>query len=338
MRTEISIALIILTAALFGGCAAHRHHEASLQHMAADADASVDTESGIEVLDRGRGPRKVLRYQFTPGQRQRIVMDMKMDMSMTSRPGMGRSFESPTIRFQMTQIQESVTREGDLRAVIEVDDIECLDSGGFDTFTRMMFEEKLRQLEGAVVHARVSTRGIFEEQTTDLPAGLSAEAVQFFEQMDEQVTGMTAALPAEALGVGARWREVVEDDSGGFRSTETFVYTLTERDGDRITIEVVADGDAPPQPIVDDELPPGSSAQLTAFSAAGTGTHHIDLGAFLTSGVADVDLHMALQAEDWITGRSSMEMDMHIEAEVWSEVEYGALSMAGGAGHGWGTP
>ena len=82
--------------------------------------AATSGEAKVELLEAGAEPREALRYKFTAGRSETMVMDMKMNMNMEI-PGQGsQSMAMPLMRMKGSLDTESVSAEGNARLKFEL--------------------------------------------------------------------------------------------------------------------------------------------------------------------------------------------------------------------------
>ena len=186
------------------------------------------------VLDPGREPRRVLRYELTAGQETTSVISVRMSVDQTSE-GSSELIASPglsqTIRFTVTGVDGS---GADLAFVVESAEV---DRSGTTLSDEDLFflTGSVRQLVGLTGSARITDRGAMESFVFEAPDGLDGALVSALELATGRPDTLTLPLPSEPVGVGARWETVTSIDLGSNRIDQTAVYTVTEIDGNLIT-------------------------------------------------------------------------------------------------------
>src|SRR5439155_18463802 len=98
MKRWTSLLFVSLLVAGCGGAAKQEKAPAAGPQAAAPAERPAgEDDLRLELIDPGAAPRAPLRYKFHVGVREKMVMDMQMDMTMNA-PGQGKiSVAMPTM-------------------------------------------------------------------------------------------------------------------------------------------------------------------------------------------------------------------------------------------------
>ncbi len=215
-------------------------------NTAADAAAADDGE--VRVLDQGQEPRAVLRYNVPPGTTTSSTTTFRVASLMTSEENAALTV-LPGLRLDIVSGPAARTERG-VKFKVDVVSSEAVVPEGFD-------ENLAQQLRdgAAVAHSiggwvEIDDRGrildgAFNEQTkrSDVPVRLLRMIVNSRETLTR------VRLPEEEVGLGARWESRRQIKAYGFNLQQVNTYTLVDRVGDEIMLNVTVQQLALPQSI-----------------------------------------------------------------------------------------
>ncbi len=118
-----------------------------------------------------------------------------------------------------------------------------------------------------VLTNRAESLGATVTTVPGMDAGLLAHAAAIDQLLDQ----VTTPLPAEPVGVGGSWEVTNTIKQDGLIVQETITCTLAASDGNTVRIDMDIRRHADPQPVLDQNMPPGASADLSSYAFAGTG-------------------------------------------------------------------
>jgi hypothetical protein len=107
-----------------------------------------------------------------------------------------------------------------------------------------------------------------------MPAGARPEMAQVIQGMEQAMSQLSAPLPDEAVGKGASWQVQTKLSQNGVSLTQTATYSLTDLDGDALTLDVKIAQSAPKQKVAS---PMGVTVDLTSLSSTGGGKSKLRL-------------------------------------------------------------
>src|SRR5262249_44905917 len=150
---------------------------------------------------------------------------------------------------------------------------------------------------------------------TTLPPDAPASARGTLDSM-QGMLGQASPLPAEPVGVGARWETEAVLHQNGLEMHQVSRFTLRERAGSRVKLDVEIEQSAPAQEM---KIPSGkgATAHLESLRGTGGGTLELDLGRVVPRrGRLDLDLDSQMEMKVPAGGQSmsiSMGMKMLME-------------------------
>ena len=246
----------------------------------------------IKLLDPGAEPRSALRWKRVTGTREAGKVAVE-DLHKSARGVLLEHRASASL----TCLTEGVTRAGEATCRHVFDDFTWSTSSPIGAAPA----EDLGTWAGATVRFTVNAQGVLKkfEPWKYPPAAKHVPALfgalQFLTDMEAPY------FPSEAVGVGARW-EVTGKPIAAYELHETTLCTLSERQEDRVRIEVTLTRTAKLERSPTED---GLTTTLKSYSATGTGAYDLDLA-----------LVLPLRASMTLTER--LRKSMHL-----SRVDYG---------------
>lgn len=212
------------------------------------ADVSAADDDGIRVLDKGDRPRSVLRYNIPAGTTTSSTTTFKVTTLATSADQAAVTL-LPGLRLDIVSGPASLTERG-VRFAVDVVKSEAVIPRGFDE----QLAQELR--EGAAVAndiggwVEIDDRGNMlagelnqRTKRSDVPIRLLRMLVNTRETLTR------VRLPEEKIGLGARWEVRTEISAYGFEVQQVNTYTLVDRAGDEVMLNVTVQQMAMPQTI-----------------------------------------------------------------------------------------
>ncbi len=246
--------------------------------------AAAPAQTTIALVDAGASPREALRYRFQSGFSEQATLDLNVDMAMSMAGATLPLGSVPPIQMQMQLRTSEMSPDGSARIQFELLSAEA---AGEDAQAAQV-NQALASTKGLSGWYRIDPRGqVTESHVNALEGNNAAGAV--LQDLEQSMQQMAAPFPQEAVGAGARWRVTQNVTSNNMRMTQTAEYTLRERSGNRVVLDVkmieaaldAAGG-----------LPPG--AKLDSVKMQGGGSTTIQLDRLVPTGRIDADLDLAL--------------------------------------------
>lgn len=233
----------------------------------------------MRLLDAGRKPRAVLRYTFTPGMTETMVMEMAQTITSTA-GDLEQSSALPTIRYALTMTVLEVDPGGDATIEMTVASVETVPdpdaAGPVDQATVDALDAALAPMIGLRFTTRMDRRGASQPAATDLD-DLDPALAQQLQRVLDHSGQLSTVLPEQAVGVGARWVSTGTASTSGISFVSRQSFTLRSIEGDTLEMDVKGTQRGEPGPIAIADMPAGSSAELISLLGTLEGRTTIDL-------------------------------------------------------------
>jgi hypothetical protein len=275
----------------------------------------------VELLSPGDEPRRELRYVFEPGTRERVTVELDMEMVLELADAPSPPVQLPRMQMVLDLAIEELA-EGEraaaddaVRYTFELSEASALASDGVDPTVLRAVEQGLAQTVGTRGSAVVDARGFNRETRIDIPAGAPPETRQMMETTAQQMEQLASPLPAEPVGEGARWEVVQHLEQNGMAIVQTSVVTLLSIDGRRGRLETTIRQDAEPQVVDMPGAMAGATAELLELRSRGEGAIDFDLGRLMPlRGEMRSESQSRMQLD--VGGGEPQSMTMHMELGV----------------------
>lgn len=316
---------LLLVAALLmppAGCTSK--DEANARAAEAEAEAKAGGIETVEIPPRpapkvtvddpGQEPRELLRLHPTKGDVDELEMSVGIRMSMRNGMQNMPAIPVPTTKTRLRAEVEDVGADGfSVRHAVE--GVEVVSTPQTPEMVVTKVKESVEPLTQYRAVMRMDERGAVLGGTVEIPRDLPAMVHQTMQQMTESLGQLAAPLPEEPVGVGARWTAVHEIQQNGMKMRQTGHYSLLEREGDRLQLEVTIE-----QELLDPNVSPpgmlGGSARVGRFDSSGHGSLDLDL-ARITPASMSVTVDLSMEMDITVLGNSQhMEMDMGMDMDM----------------------
>ena len=243
-------------------------------NTAADADSQNDT--GVRLLDKGQRPRAELRYNVPTGTTTASTTTFRVATLATSSDTAALSV-LPGLRLDIVSGPAERTERG-VKFKVDVVKSEAVVPEGFDEEMAELLRSGAAIVDQVGGWVEVDDRGEmlageFNEQTkrSDVPVRLLRMIVNTRETLTR------VRLPEEKVGLGARWESRREIKAYGFSVQQVNTYTLVDRAGDEIMLNVTVQQLALPQKL---EFPEeGIEITVESMTSQANGQIILDLDA-----------------------------------------------------------
>jgi hypothetical protein len=259
-----------------GGGAATIDQAATSEATAAAAASTMQ----VKLLEAGAEPRKTLRLHPSPGDKQTLVLTMKMTME-TQMGGAGApAMKLPAIKMTMDVAVKGVSDNGEITYEIVTGDTTVSDEPGVMPQLAETFKTAVARVKGMSATGTMSSRGLSPGMEFQAAAGTDQQARQFMDQMKGSFAQVAAPLPEEAVGPGARWEVKRPIKSQGMTIDQTTTYELVSLEGERLTAKSAVVQHAANQKIQNPAMPQ-LKVDLTKMTGKGTGELTLELAKLL---------------------------------------------------------
>ena len=212
------------------------------------ADAAAVDDDEVVVLDQGQEPRSVLRYKVPPGTTTSSTTTFRVASLMTSEENAALTV-LPGLRLDIVSGPAARTERG-MKFKVDVVSSEAVVPEGFDENLAQQLRDGAAVADSIGGWVEIDDRGqivagSFNEQTkrSDVPVRLLRMIVNSRETLTR------VRLPEEEVGLGARWESRRQIKAYGFDLQQVNTYTLVDRVGDEIMLNVTVQQLALPQSI-----------------------------------------------------------------------------------------
>ncbi len=216
------------------------------------ADVNVDP---VLLLDAGAEPQALLRYKIAEGTTTKSNMDFTMATLAKTSESAALSVV-PGVRLHIVSGPAMATEQG-VKFEVKITKAEAAIPQGLDPEVAKELQESAAILDDVGGTVEMNDRGVSlstelndRAKSPDIPLRLLMMIV------NARTTLSRVVLPAEAVGLGARWEARKELQLYGFKVQQVDTYTLVERVGDEIKLNVVVTQNALPQSVAfpDEEI------------------------------------------------------------------------------------
>jgi hypothetical protein len=303
---------------------------ATLAPQASNPGATNETSSGtrststgstqIKLLDPGAEPRKVLRFHPKAGDKQSMLLTMKIGMGVKMGDMPEQSIKLPAMKLVMDTTVKDVASNGDITYDIVTRDASVIEDPDVIAQVAEVMKNAAGGMKGIGGQGIVSSRGISKGTDIKAPEGADPQVTQFVEQMKEIMSRVASPLPEEPVGAGAKWEIKMPIKSQGMNLNQTATYQLVSVDGDRgaakTSVTQTASNQKIPNPMM-----PGTKVDLTRLTGNGTGEVSFDLAQLLPP-EASVDFHQDMtttmttsDSSQKQTTTTKIDLKLHIESK-----------------------
>ena len=209
------------------------------------ADASADP---VLLLEAGAEPQAPLRYKIANGTTTKSNMDFTIATLATTADAAALSVV-PGVRLHIVSGPAMATENG-VKFEVNITKAEAAVPPGIDPTVAEELRQSAAVLDDVGGTVEMNDRGIMlstelndKAKSPDLPLRLLMMIV------NARTTLSRVVLPAEPVGLGARWEARKELTLYGFKVQQVDSYTLIERVGDEIKLNVTVTQNALPQTV-----------------------------------------------------------------------------------------
>jgi hypothetical protein len=223
----------------------------------------------VLVIDAGQEPRETLRYDIARGTTTTSKMEYALSSLATTRDSSTLSL-TPGVRLHIVSGPALEGKRGSTRFDVRIVKAEAIVPEGTDPDVKMDLNKSVAVLDNVGGWVEVDDRGIVQRselnsaaKNPDVPARLLMMII------NARTSLARVVLPAEPVGVGARWEAGKELVLYGFKISQSDTYTMTERVGDEVKLNVQIQQTAPAQTVTFEEE--GIELTLEALTMNATG-------------------------------------------------------------------
>jgi hypothetical protein len=292
--------LILLSALLvFNGCKS-------------DSAKDVKGDPAL-VLDTGQEPRQALRYKIAHGTTTTAVMEFGIASLATTRTGAALRV-TPGVRLTIVSGPSFEGKRGSTRFDVRIIKAEAIVPDGIDPAVAQDLNKSASVLNNVGGWVEVDDRGIIQRTELNEAAKRSDVPVRLLVLIVNARTSLSRViLPAEPVGAGARWEARKNLLLYGFEVSQVDTYTLTEKVGDELKLNVQIQQTALPQTVTfEDE---GIELSVESFKMNASGEVIANLNALETNAAASGESMGVLNVKT-VDGTEKIEIDRAVQVRM----------------------
>ena len=237
----------------------------------------------VTLLDAGAEPQAPLRYKIVDGTVTKSNMDFTMATLATTTDAAALSVV-PGVRLHIVSGPTKTTDAG-VQYEVDIAKAEAAVPPGVDPQVAADLQKSASILDGVGGTVVINDRGMIlsaelndRAKSPDIPVRLLTMIV------NARTTLSRVLLPAQPIGIGGRWEARKEIELYGFTISQVDTYTLVERVGDEIKLNVSVSQMAVPQTV---EFPEdGLSISVEEMTANANGQIILNLNALESDAAA----------------------------------------------------
>jgi len=279
------------------------------------SDTANDAKAGgpVLVLDAGAEPREVLRYKIEHGTTTTTTMDFGLASMATSRRGSALSV-TPGVRLYIVSGPSMQGKRGSTRFDVRIVKAEAIVPAGLDPAVAKDLNKSASVLNNVGGWVEVDDRGIVQRTALNDDAKRSDVPVRLLVMIINARTSLARVLlPAEAVGVGARWEARKDLVLYGFKVNQVDTYTLAEKVGEELKLNVQIQQSASPQTITFEEE--GVELSVKSFKMNASGEVIANLNALEANASANGDSSGMLSVKT-VDGAEDIEIDRAFQVRM----------------------
>ncbi|KPK15512.1 MAG: hypothetical protein AMJ62_08865 [Myxococcales bacterium SG8_38] len=232
----------------------------------------------VALLEAGQEPRELLRYKLTDGTITTSTMEVTTSSMATTTSAGAEIARRPGLRVVVTSGPAVNLPNGNTRYDVQIVNAEAIMPAGVDPQVKNDLDRSAALLKKVRGWIEVDDRGIVQaadlsQATKDanLPARMLISIV------NARTSFSRVMLPAEPVGIGAKWETTKDLMMFGFKIKQVDRYTLTDKIGDELRLDVDIVQTAPKQTLTLEE--DGVEYALESLSMSAQGTVVLNLNA-----------------------------------------------------------
>ncbi len=280
----------------------------------------------VLVIDQGQEPREALRYDIQHGTRTTSTMEYSLASLATTSKAAALTM-TPGVRLHIVSGPTMEGKRGSIRFDVRIVKAEALVPEGVDPQVKLDLDKSVSVLNNVGGWVEVDDRGIVQRsdlnsaaKNPDVPARLLMMIV------NARTSLARVVLPAQPVGTGARWEAAKELILYGFKISQSDTYTMTEKTGDEVKLNVQIQQTAPKQTVTFEEE--GIEMTLESLTMNATGQVVLNLKALEANAqasgeAADLLMLKTVEGSENIEIDSAFDVKMEVVYEIAQTIEEG---------------
>ena len=230
-------------------------------------DAKVEP---VLLLEAGEEPRTQLRYMVQDGSVTTSTMELTTSSMTTTTSAGAEVTKTPGLRFVVSSGPAIKLESGDARFDVRIVKAEAIIPPGADSEVESDFNRSAALLKDVGGWIEVDDRGIVQRSELNQAAQNANVPKRLLMTIVHARTSLARViLPAEPVGIGASWEARKELTVYGFEMQQVDKYTLTDKVGDEVKLNIEIVQTAPKQTLTFVEEGVEYALQSLSMSAEG---------------------------------------------------------------------
>jgi hypothetical protein len=280
-----------------------------------DSETAKDAKKGDPalVLDTGQEPREPLRYKIAHGTTTTATMDFGV-ASLASSSSRAQLTVVPGVRLHVVSGPTLEGKRGSTRFDVRIVKAEALVPEGVDPAVALDLNKSASVLNNVGGWVEVDDRGIIQRTELNETAKRADVPVRLLVLIINARTSLARViLPAEPVGAGARWEARKDLTMYGFEVAQVDTYTLVDKVGDELKLNIQIQQTALPQTVTFEEE--GIELAVESFKMNATGEVIVNLNALETNASASGESVGIINVKT-VDGTEKIEMDRAVQVRM----------------------
>ena len=283
-------------------------------------DAKVEP---VLLLEAGDEPRTQLRYMVQDGSVTTSTMELTTSSMTTTTSAGAEVTKTPGLRFVVSSGPAIKLESGDARFDVRIVRAEAIIPPGADSEVESDFNRSAALLKDVGGWIEVDDRGIVQRSELNQAAQNANVPKRLLMTIVHARTSLARViLPAEPVGIGASWEARKELKVYGFEMQQVDKYTLTDKVGDEVKLNIEIVQTAPKQTLTFVEE--GVEYALQSLSMSAEGNVILNLNALegrsrIAGQSAEVLTVKTVESTEEIERNSAFQLSMEVRYEASKE-------------------
>ena len=280
-----------------------------------DSGTAADAKKGDAalVLDTGQEPRESLRYKIAHGTTTSSTMDFGI-ASLASTSGGAALSVTPGVRLHIMSGPSMEGKRGSTRFDVRIVKAEAIVPENLHPTMKRDLNKSASVLNNVGGWVEVDDRGIIQRSELNQAAKRADVPVRLLVMIINARTSLSRViLPAEPVGAGARWEARKDLVLYGFEVSQVDTYTLVEKVGDELKLNVQIQQTALPQTLTFEEE--GVELSVESFKMNATGQVVANLNALESNASASGESVGVINVKT-VDGTEKVEIDRAFQVRM----------------------
>jgi len=275
------------------------------------------------LLEAGEEPRTQLRYMVQDGSVTTSTMELTTSSMTTTTSAGAEIAKTPGLRFVVSSGPAINLDSGDARFDVRIVRAEAIIPPGADSEVESDFNRSAALLKDVGGWIEVDDRGIVQRSELNQAAQNANVPKRLLMTIVHARTSLARViLPAEPVGIGASWEARKELKVYGFEMQQVDKYTLTDKVGDEVKLNIEIVQTAPKQTLTFVEE--GVEYALQSLSMSAEGNVILNLNALegrsrIAGQSAEVLTVKTVESTEEIERNSAFQLSMEVRYEASKE-------------------